>query len=133
MVGVRHLQPAVIRFELAGDQPAASFGQQPLEISRVGVEIDELERGARLVLDQHAIGPERPPRRCHRRRPMLGHGDFERGELADLGVGDAGASGRSITETGRCHTEVDDPRMRRPHGAARPACSADPRLAARRP
>ena len=56
MVGMRHLQPAVIGLELAGDQPPASLRQQPLEIGWVGVEIDELERGPRLILDQHAIG-----------------------------------------------------------------------------
>ena len=56
MVGMRHLQPAVIRLELAGDQPPASLRQQALEIGRVGIEIDELERGPGLILDQHAIG-----------------------------------------------------------------------------
>ena len=59
VVWVRHLQPAVIGFELAGDEPPASLRQQALEIGRIGVEIDELER-ARVVLHQNAVrGRER--------------------------------------------------------------------------
>ena len=62
MIGMGHLQPAVIGFELARDEAAASHGQQPLEIGGIGIEIDELERGAGIVLDQHAIGRARSPR-----------------------------------------------------------------------
>ena len=105
MVGMRHLQPAVIGFELAGDQPPASFRQQPLEIGRVGLEIDELERGARLVLDQHAIGtraaaapPARPPGRCS---VTVTSSVASSPTLASVM---RGAMGRSITETGKCHT-----------------------------
>ena len=46
MIGVGHLQPAVIGLELARDELATPRRQQPLQIGRVGVEIDELDRGA---------------------------------------------------------------------------------------
>ena len=46
MVGVGHLQPAVIRFELAGDEAPGAHREKPLEIGRIGIEIDELEGGA---------------------------------------------------------------------------------------
>ena len=94
VIGVRHLQPAVIGFELARDDAPAAHGQEPLQIGAVGVEIDELER-ARSVLNQHAIGrPRTAPRAAG---PVLGDGDFERGEVANASVGDFG-----------CQLAVDD-------------------------
>ncbi len=89
VIGMGHLQPAVVGFELARDQPLAAYRQQPLEIDGIGIEIDQLERGAAVVLDQHAIGRARSTPAAAA-APMLGDRDFEGGELADFGVGDTG-------------------------------------------
>ena len=85
MIRMRHLQPTIIGFELPRDQPPASFRQQALEIGRIGIEIDELER-ARCILHQHTIGATGVTARTA--LPMLGHGHFQRGKLADPGIGD---------------------------------------------
>ena len=111
MIGMRHLQPAVVGFELAGDEAAASRGQEALEISGIGVEIDELERAARIVLDQHAIGRARSPL-APAARPVLGDRDFEGGKLADLGLGDARHDRPVDDAHGKMPNEIDDARMR---------------------
>ena len=97
VIGMRHLQPAIVGLELARDEALAADRQQPLEIGRVGLEIDQLERGAVVVFHQHAIGRARTAAPAAA-WPMLGHGHFERGKLADSGIGNA-----------RCQRTVDDP------------------------
>ena len=85
MVGVGHLQPAVIGFELARDEALGAHRQQALEIGRIGIEIDELEGGARCILDQDLVGRARAAPSAA--RPVLAHRHLERGKLADLRVG----------------------------------------------
>ena len=112
MIGMRHLQPAVVGLELAGDQPPASLRQQALEIGGVGIEIDELERGPGLILDQHAVGTEAAAAPSPAAaRPMLGHRDFERGKLADLSVGYAWRDGAVDHRDRQMPQEVDHARM----------------------
>ena len=109
MIGMRHLHRAIVRLDLAGDQPLASFGQQTPQIAGVGLEIDELEC-ARTVLHQHPIGrtltqAASPP------WPVLGHGDQKRGKRADAGVGDA-RGGRAVDGAHRqMPKQVDDTGM----------------------
>ena len=117
MIGVGHLQPPVIGFELAGDKAFASLRQEPLEIGRVGVEIDELERETRLVLDQHAIGRARSPLTAAA-RPVLHDRDFECGELADPGLGNTRRHGAVDDADGKLPKKIDDAGMR-PLGARR--------------
>ena len=65
MVGVRHLQPAVIGLEPARDEALGALRQQALEIGGIGIEIDELEGAPECILDQDACraraAPRRPP------------------------------------------------------------------------
>ncbi len=100
MIGMRHLQVAVIGFELAGDEPLAADGQEPLEIGRIGLEVDKLER-AGIVLDQNLV--RRPPAAPSAAGPMLGHPDLERGQLSGARVGDS-----------RNERPVDDPHRQMP-------------------
>ncbi len=111
VIGMGHLQPAIVGFDLPRDQTFAAFGQEALEIGWVGVEIDQLERAAIRILDQNAIGRPRPlpPSPA---AAVLGHGDFERGQLADLGVGDAGDQGTVDDSDRQMPQQIDDPRMR---------------------
>ncbi len=111
VIGMRHLQPAIVGLELARDQALAADRQQPLEIRRVGLEIDQLERGAVLVFHQHAIGRARTAAPAAA-WPMLGHRDVERGELADLGVGDARRQRTVDDPGGEVPHQIDDARMR---------------------
>ena len=109
MVGMGHLQPAVIGLDLARDQAAAPDRQQAAEIGRVGVEIDELERAGgvfdqNLVWRAHAAAAATPG-------PMLGHGHFEGGDLADARFGDAGRRGAVDHPLRQVPEQIDHARM----------------------
>ena len=85
MVGVRHLQPAVIGFEPARDEALGAHRQKALEIGGIGIEIDELEGGTRDILDQDLVGRARAAPSAA--WPVLAHCHLERGKLADLRLG----------------------------------------------
>ena len=85
MVGVRHLQPAVVGLELARDEALGAHRQKALQIGGIGIEIDELEGGTREILDQDLVG--RAGAAPSAAWPVLAHRHRERGKLADPRLG----------------------------------------------
>jgi hypothetical protein len=108
MIGVGHLQPAVIGLDLAGDQALFSDGEKALQVSGIGLEIDELERAGRVLHQYLVRRPSAPPPAA---RPMLGDSHFEGRERADLSFRDR-RHDRPIDEAHRqVPQKVDGPRM----------------------
>ena len=126
---MRHLQPAIIGFELAGDQSPAALRQEALQIGGIGLEIDELER-ARGILHQHAIGrsraPARPPGRCSATVTSSVASSPMRASAI------RGVSWRSMTPTGRCQRRSITRACGRAMARAPRACSTGLRSWARR-